>query len=133
MKEIQSRMKKNTILHIKRCILLFGAVLLFTFFDWVLHQSNSALDVPSWYFTNKIMYGTLWACVTSFFVQKYSLKIQAVLITVITVSLLQIRYLLYGYPLEFHAIIFPAHLVLLYFAVYAALYIKRKKSIFPKH
>lgn len=118
-------MKKQTKRHIRRSFFLFGAVLVFTFFDWLVHQSSPILSVPSWYFRNKIIFGTVYAAIAGFFVSGYSLKKQAAIITLLTVMLLQIRYLLSGYTWEFHAIIFPAHLLLLYGATYAMLRVEK--------
>lgn len=119
-------MKKQTKRHIWRSFFLFCAVLLFTFFDWLVHQSSLILEVPLWYFQNKIIFGTLYAVMAGFFVSDYSLKKQAAIITMLTVTLLQIRYFLSGYTWEFHVIIFPVHLIILFAASYAALYAEEK-------
>ncbi len=121
-------MKKQTKRHIRRSFFLFGAVLVFTLLDWLVHQASPILEVPSWYFRNKIIFATLYACIIGFFVEKSSLKVQAAMITLITVTLLEIRYISYGYPFEFHAIIFPTHLILLYGATYVALYLEKNKK-----
>ncbi|MBI5001873.1 hypothetical protein HZC31_00645 [Candidatus Woesearchaeota archaeon] len=90
-----------------------------------MHQSSQMLEVPLWYFTNKILYGTLWACLAGLFVTKLSIPKQAAVITIVTVTLLQIRYLLYGYPVLFHLIVFPEHLFFLYVATYYMLKISK--------
>ena len=112
--------------HIWRSFFLLGAIFVFTFFDWLVHQTSPILEVPSWYFRNKIIFGTVWACISGFFVLKYSIKIQAAIITIVTVTLLQLRYFFYGYSWEFHAIIFPAHMILLFASSYLALQLERK-------
>ena len=79
------------------------------------------LAVPSIYFKNKIIYGTLWAWLSSLAFRKGSISRQALLISAVTVGLLQIRYALYGYPLLFHAIILTEHFAFMYAASYGAL------------
>jgi hypothetical protein len=104
-----------------RLVFMFCAVLVFTFFDWLVHSGWAYLSVPQWYFTNKIIYGTLWAWLVSLFFRKGAIWRQAAWIAGITVILLQIRYILYGYPPLFHAIILPEHFLFLYFASVGAL------------
>lgn len=104
-----------------RITAMFLAVLVFTFFDWMVHSSFSYLAVPTWYFRNKIIFGTLYASLASLIFKKGSVNKQAIIITAITVSLLQIRYALYGYPLLFHLIVLSEHFVFMYFASLCAL------------
>ncbi len=99
---------------LNRLLAITCAIFIFTFFDWLVHTNIASLGVPSWYFSHKILYGTLWACLTSFFVQKMPTKKQAGIITIVTVTLLQIRYALWGYPLEFHLVVIPEHLITLF-------------------
>ncbi len=111
---------------ILRFLLIFAAVLVFTFFDWIVHSSFEALAVPSWYFRNKIIYGTIIAFVVSLFFRKTAIPKQAALITIFTVVLLQIRYALYGYPLYFHIIVLAENFVFLFIASFAALKVLEK-------
>ncbi len=104
-----------------RFVLMLAAVLVFTFFDWIVHSSWSYLAVPSWYFVHKIEYGTLWAFLSSLIFRKLPLKKQSLFITIIVVGLLQIRYALYGYPLFFHAIVLTEHFIFLWASSYGAL------------
>lgn len=105
-----------------RFALMLAAVLAFTGLDWFVHQSHPTLSVPSWYFTNKILYGTLWAFLSSLTFRTQGIPKQAALITFITVSLLQINYIMSGYyTLFFHAVVYTEHLVFLYLTSFIAL------------
>ncbi|VVB80829.1 Uncharacterised protein [uncultured archaeon] len=106
---------------ILRFICILAAVLVFTFFDWIVHSSFEALAVPSWYFRNKIIYGTIIAFVASLVFRKVSIPKQAALITIFTVGLLQIRYALYGYPWWFHVIVLTEHAIFLFITSFVAL------------
>lgn len=109
---------KETIL---RFIFMLAAVLVFTFFDWIVHNSWSYLAVPSLYFIHKMEYGTLWAFLASLVFRKQKIPAQAAWIAIITVGLLQIMYILYGYPLLFHVIVLTEHILFMYLATYFSL------------
>ena len=117
--------KENLIL---RVVLIFLAILVFTFFDYLVHASSDYLSVPSYYFKNKIIYGTFFACLASWIFRKVEIQKQAFLIAAITVGLLQINYILIGYPLMFHLIVVIEHLFFLYLATYFALRILKNKK-----
>lgn len=104
-----------------RFVLMLAAVLVFTFFDWLVHSSSAYLSVPGFYFKNKIIYGTIFAFLSSLVFRKLSLMKQSLFISLITVGLLQIRYALYGYPLYFHLIVLPEHFIFLWASSYGAL------------
>lgn len=110
--------KENLLL---RFVLIFIAVLVFTFFDYLVHASSAYLTVPFYYFKHKIIYGTLWACIAALIFKKLEIKKQALLITLITVGLLQINYIYLGFPLWFHLIVVSEHFFFMYFATYFAL------------
>lgn len=112
--------------YVSKFIAIFAAVLVFTFFDWLTHSASPYLSVPSWYFSNKIIFGTVIAYITSLIFAKRTLLSQAALITFITVTLLQIRYYLIGYAWWFHAIVYPEHLFFLFIATYLALRMLKK-------
>lgn len=109
-----------------RAVAMFLAVLAFTFLDWIVHSSFSYLAVPAGYFRNKIIFGTLYASLASLIFKKGRLYKQALIITTITVLLLQARYLVYGYPLLFHIIVLAEHFLFMYFASLCALKILTK-------
>jgi len=106
---------------------MFAAVLVFTFLDYLVHQSSDFLTVPSWYFRNKIIYGTIYVFLISLFVRTLKIHWQALLISFITITLLQIRYYLIGYPSLFHLIIYSEHLIFLFVSSYGALYLLENK------
>jgi len=115
-------MKKLTLKEaVLRFVLMLAAVLVFTFFDWLVHSSSAYLSVPGFYFRNKIMYGTVLAFLSSLVFRKLSLGKQSLFTSLITVGVLQIRYALYGYPLYFHLIVLPEHFIVLWASSYGAL------------
>jgi quinol-cytochrome oxidoreductase complex cytochrome b subunit len=111
-----------------KLLFMFLAVLVFTFFDWLVHSSSNYLAVPPWYFKNKIIYATIYAFLISLFVRKKTIAKQAAWISGITVVLLQIRYALYGYPLYFHFVILTEHAIFLYLSSFFALKILARLS-----
>jgi len=115
-------MKKLTFKEVVlRFVLVLAAVLVFTFFDWIVHSSSIYLSVPGFYYKNKIFYGTLLAFLSSLVLRKLPIVKQSLFTTLITVGLLQIRYVLYGYPLYFHVIVLLEHFIFLWASSYMAL------------
>lgn len=113
----------------KQLITRFGLVLLtvlvFTFFDWLVHANVPSLSVPSWYFRNKIIFGTIIAFATSLVLRKQTILRQSLIVSLITVVLLELRYAFLGYAWWFHAIVLPEHFIFLTLTLYAALKIEK--------
>ena len=119
----------------KQLITRFGLVLLavfvFSFLDWLVHSSSPYLSVPSWYFRNKIIFGTIIAFVASLFLHKQTIWRQSLIVSLITVVLLEIRYAFLGYAWWFHAIVLPEHFIFLTLTLYVAL--KIEKHFYSQH
>lgn len=89
--------KKNFLI----LLIIFIIVLLFTFFDYLVHQLSEEYAVPSRYFRNKIIFGTIIGAIAYFFAKKQKLFLRALIFSAAISVLLQIRYFLEGYPLDF--------------------------------
>lgn len=84
-----------------RLVIVLFIILTFTFIDYLTHQFSEEYAVPSRYFTNKIIYGTLIGFISLFFLQKFNYFAKGVLFSAIIAILLQIRYFIEGYSLKF--------------------------------
>ncbi len=103
-------------------------IFIFTLLDWFVHQTNSYLSVPDWYFRNKIIFGGLYIFLILLFTEKFSIIKRSLIVTFVTISLLQIRYVMIGYNSFFHSVIYPSHLVILFLVSGIVLYFKEKYS-----
>ena len=99
-------------------IFIFEVILVFTFFDYIIHAISPDYTVPSYYFTNKIIYGTLIGFVTYLLVRKKPLVQKSAILAATVSVLLQIRYLLVGYPLSFVLLFLVIHFVILFIVTY---------------
>jgi len=84
-----------------RLVIVLVIILIFTFIDYLAHQTSEEYSVPSRYFTNKVIYGTLIGFISLFFLRKFNFFTKGILFSAIIAVLLQIRYFIEGYPLEF--------------------------------
>lgn len=94
--------------------LVLTAVLIFTFIDYLVHKLNEEYSVPGRYFSNKILYATLYSFLIYFFVRKLNSLNKSLIISGITVVLLQIRYFFEGYPLDFVFFFLVLHFIMLF-------------------
>ncbi len=97
--------KANKRLEIKNFLIILLIVLLiiliFTFIDFVVHSLSKEYSVPDYYFRNKIIAGTGIGFIIYLFIKKKKLFIKSLIFSVGISILLQIRYFLEGYPLDF--------------------------------
>ena len=102
MKKGNEAKKKRTF---KNLVLIFLAVLviilIFTFIDYLIHQLKEEYAVPSYYFGNKIIFGTIIGLVAYLLVRKKNLPAKSLIFSAIISILLQVRYYLEGYQLSF--------------------------------
>src|SRR3989344_2974124 len=98
MKKGNEAKKKRTF---KNLVLIFLAVLviilIFTFIDYLIHQLKEEYAVPSYYFGNKIIFGTIIGLVAYLLVRKKNLPAKSLIFSAIISILLQVRYYLEGY------------------------------------
>ncbi len=80
---------------------VFIIILIFTLIDVLVHSLSEEYAVPDYYFRNKIIFGTIIGFVTYLFIRKRNLFTRSLTFSVVVSVLLQIRYFLEGYSLEF--------------------------------
>jgi hypothetical protein len=111
--------------------IILGIILLFTFFDYLVHLISHEYSVPTRYFPNKILYGTIFAFISYLFVKNKKPLVKSLIISLITVILLQIRYFLEGYSLYFVILFLFIHFIILFitsFLTFKLLSTKNKKG-----
>lgn len=103
-------------------IISLAIILLFTGADWVGHQylqtHNYLQVVPAYYYTNKIIFGTILLFASLLIIKIKDYK-SVFLITAIIVGLLQTRYL-YIYNQKFNITVMILHYVILAPLLYIA-------------
>lgn len=88
---------------VKILLVVAGIICIFTFFDFIIHSLSREYGVPSYYFRNKIIFGTLW----SFFIYlilrrwKIALSWKSLIFSALIATILQTRYYYEGYSLDF--------------------------------
>lgn len=82
-------------------LIVFGIILIFAGFDYLIHLTSAEYSVPSRYFPNKIIYGTLIGFITYLFIKNKKPVSKAIIFSSVVAILLQIRYFIEGYPLDF--------------------------------
>jgi hypothetical protein len=100
-------------------ILILEIILVFTLFDYIAHSLSAEYSVPSWYFTNKIIYGTIIGFVTYLFIKKKEILPKSIILSAVVSILLQIRYYTLGYSLEFVFLFLAIHFIILFIVSYA--------------
>ena len=103
----------------------------FTALDFIVHiQSPALAAVPEFYYTNKIIYGSIYAIALIFaldWLKIRSIIVKSAIFAIVIAGLLQLRYLFYyNYSTFFHLVIFPAHAIILF--VLVVLYFKYRSN-----
>jgi len=98
---------------IKIFLMVLGIVLLFTLIDFLIHQLSNEYDVPSYYFRNKIIFGTIIGFFAYLFIRKQKLLVKSLFFSAIVSILLQIRYYLEGYSVDFVFLFAGIHFAIL--------------------
>lgn len=101
---------------------VFAVILIFAFIDFLIHSSSEEYAVPSYYFRNKIIFGTIIGLIAYYFIRRTRPLAKALLFSAAVSILLQIRYFLEGYPIKFvieflvihFAILLPLSLLFFY-------------------
>lgn len=81
--------------------IVIAIILFFTFIDYIVHNLNEEYAVPSYYFRNKIIYGTIIGFFSYFLIRKKTILNKSIFFSLIISILLQVKYFLEGYPKEF--------------------------------
>jgi len=112
-----------------RFIIVLGVILIFGAFDYYAHSLSLEYTVPSRYFRNKIIFGTVYGFVTYLLIRRQSLFMRALIFSLAVSVLLQIRYFLEGYPLDFVELFLGIHLGILLVVSYIAFRITDKLAL----
>ena len=87
--------------YINLFFITLAIIIIFTILDYFTHQLSSEYAVPGYYFTNKIIYGTLIGFLVLILSNKINWGKRALLMSLVVSVLLQTRYYLEGYSKEF--------------------------------
>ncbi|MBS3102972.1 hypothetical protein J4458_06020 [Candidatus Woesearchaeota archaeon] len=101
----------------KNLILVFFAILaiiiIFTFIDFLFHKLSEEYYVPSYYFRNKVIFGTVIGFAAFIIARKQKLWIKSLAFSATVSILLQARYYLEGYPKDFVLLFLVIHFLIL--------------------
>ena len=119
--------------NLKNIFSIFIAVLLiilvFAFIDYLIHSLSAEYSVPSYYFRNKIIFGTLIGFFSLLVLRKLKFLPKALAFSAIVSILLQIRYFYEGYPLNFVLEFLVIHFIILFPVSLLVFYLGKKFSI----
>jgi len=104
-------------------------ILIFAFFDYIIHEFDSDYSVPSYYFKDKIIYGTLWGILfyAILNVWKTGVAFKSFMFSILISVVLQVRYFYEGYPLNFVIEFLFFHFFILWAVSYAMFKIFKDK------
>jgi hypothetical protein len=101
-------------------LVCIGIVLVFTFVDFWAHHLYEYNILPENYFLNKTLVAPLIGFVAYLFIRKQPLMWRAIIFSAAIAILLQSRYLITGYPLDFVFIFMGVHFLILWPVSYYA-------------
>lgn len=95
---------------------IFGIILIFSFFDYLIHLLKETFAVPGYYFRNKIIFGTIWGFIVYLLIRtlKISMFVKSLIFSAAISIVLQFRYYLEGYPKDFVFLFLEIHFVILF-------------------
>ena len=82
-------------------IFVLEVMLVFTFLDFFLHSLSAAYEVPSRYFGNEVIYGTILGFFVYVLVKNKKIFQKSLLFSAIMAAAIQLVYLSLGYSLSF--------------------------------
>lgn len=94
-------------------IIVLVIILIFTTIDYFVHSLSQDYAVPSYYFRNKIIFGTIIGFIAYLFVKNKPLFIKSLIFSAAVAILLQIRYFIQGYSLSFVLEFLIIHFIIL--------------------
>lgn len=97
-------------------------ILIFAFFDYLIHSLSEEYSVPNHYFKNKIIFGTAWGILVYFLLSKWktSTSVKSLFFSILISIILQIRYFYEGYSLDFLIEFLFIHFGILWIVSYSA-------------
>ena len=100
--------------YLKSFLIVFMIIIIFSGFDFWIHSLSTEYDVPSYYFRNKIIFGTLIGYITYILLHERKLFTKSLLVSICVSVLLQVRYYIEGYPLDFVLVFLALHFIILW-------------------
>jgi len=110
-------------------ITVLPIILIFAFIDYLIHSLSAEYAVPSYYFRNKIIFGTIIGFFALLVYQKLPLMKKSLLFSATISILLQIRYFYEGYPLNFVLEFLFIHFIILLPLSLIVFYLGKKFSL----
>lgn len=92
---------------------IFGIIIIFAGLDYLAHTVSQEYSVPLYYFRNKIIFGTLIGFIAYLIFRKKPLFTKSLLVSLSVSVLLQIRYYIEGYPIDFVLLFLGIHFIIL--------------------
>ena len=105
---------------------IFLIVLVFTFIDFLFHLISPEYAVPDRYFRNKIIFATIYSYIMYFLLRKLKPALASFILSIVVVTLLQVRYYFEGYGNEFVFLFLLIHFFILWPLMWAFLKYKDK-------
>ena len=95
-------------------LVIIGIILVFTGIDYFTHTLSEDYAVPSYYFRNKIIFGTIIGFIAYLFIKNQAPMKKALIFSATISILLQLRYYFSGYyTLKFVLLFLVIHFVIL--------------------
>ncbi|MDP1695533.1 MAG: hypothetical protein Q8L29_01315 [archaeon] len=85
----------------KSFLIILGIILLFTATDYAIHSLSEEYAVPNYYYKNKVIFGSIIGFVAYILIRNKNPFPKSLIFSTTVAILLQIRYFLEGYPLDF--------------------------------
>lgn len=104
-------MKKNITFDF---LIILMIILIFTLIDYFFHLLSAEYSVPSYYFRNKIIFGTIIGFITYLLIRKQKPLAKSLIFSAVISILLQTRYYLEGYPKDFVFLFLGIHFAILW-------------------
>ena len=98
-------MKQDESINYRRYILMLLIIVIiiaiFTAIDYLIHLLSEEYGVPSYYFRNKLIFGVIIGYISLLLVTKINWWQKSLVLSSAVSILLQVRYFLEGYPINF--------------------------------
>ncbi|MDP3765702.1 MAG: hypothetical protein Q8R04_04250 [Nanoarchaeota archaeon] len=94
-------------------LFVFAIISIFAFIDYFAHSLSEKFSVPSYYFRNKVIFGTIIGFIAYLIFRKKGLFARALAFSASVSALLQARYFMEGYPLDFVVLFLFIHFIIL--------------------
>jgi hypothetical protein len=118
-------MEKQVKHFLKVLLIVFLIIVLFALIDYFIHSLSQEYSVPSYYFRNKIIFGTIIGLISLYFIKTKNIYIKSLMFSGIISILLQIRYFIEGYSLKFVLEFLLFHFLILFVVSLIAFKIKQ--------